>query len=199
MGDKPRLPRREYDLPKKPATDDWVKVEKRLEQWRMRSQRNRAFHYEASRSSQRYHYALGIPTVGLSTMVATLGFLSLSGTVSFWINALVAGLGSLAAILAALQTFLNFGSRAEAHRKAGVRYGNITRDIEATLATPRHQRGAIEQIVNRFVERMNSAASEAPPLAEKTLAKTMEDVLSEEEMENPWESDSYRPSRHAAE
>ena len=106
-------------------------VDELLIGWLIHSHKARDRHEEASRRYARGQYALGIPSLIVSTVVGTSVFAALS---SKEIPPLWVGLLSiLAAVLAALQTFLDFGGRSDKHRNAAVRYKSSIRLIEQSL------------------------------------------------------------------
>ncbi len=154
--------------------DGWDQAEERLRAWRMRAERTKAFQQAASRSLHQYYLRIGVPTVLLSALTAGLGFLGLGfdGNMAMYIGISIGCLGTVATIMTALQTFLNFGKASESHQRASVRFGDVARDIEAVLAIPRKDRGDISSVVNRFSERMNAAAGESPPVSERIINRT---------------------------
>ena len=77
-------------------------------------------------------YALGIPTLIVSTVVGTSVFAALSSQSipPIWVGIL----SMVAAVLAALQTFMDFGGRSDKHRLAAVKYKSSIRLLEESLA-----------------------------------------------------------------
>jgi hypothetical protein len=132
---------------------------------------NRTLHYEAGRESSRVHFLMGIPTITLSTAIGTIGFVGVFGPPPLWLPGVTAVLGMATTILTALFTFLHPGAKAYAHRRAGVRFGNVARDIEALLAIPSAARGDVTDVIERFAQRLSSAAEEAPEVTGKLLEK----------------------------
>jgi hypothetical protein len=102
-----------------------------LKGWLIHSHKARDRHDAAARRYARSVIALGIPTLIVSTVVGTSVFAALSAkeTPPLW----VAMLSLLAPVLAALQTFLDFGGRSDKHRAAGVRYKACIRLLEELL------------------------------------------------------------------
>jgi hypothetical protein len=84
----------------------------------------------AGKRSHVMHQTLGIPVVVLTAAVGTTIFATFgTNPDSRWV--IIAGLVSLlAAILAALQTFLGYAQRAERHRAAAVAYSQLKRDLD---------------------------------------------------------------------
>ena len=102
-----------------------------LSGWLIHSHKCRDRHDFASRLSAKGQYGLGIPSLVVSTIVGTSVFSALS---SKEVPALWVGFLSIAAaVLAALQTFMDFGGRSDKHRSAGVKYKAAIRLIEQNM------------------------------------------------------------------
>lgn len=102
--------------------------------WLVHAHKGRDRHDLAARVYERGRYVLGIPTLLASTIVGTSVFSTLSSPgappTPLWV-----GLFSvLAAILAALQTFLDLPTRSERHRATGVKYKAAIRELEQMRA-----------------------------------------------------------------
>ena len=88
-----------------------------LNGWLIHSHKCRDRHDVAARLYAKGQYALGIPSLVVSTIVGTSVFAALSSNEA---PALWVGMLSIAAaVLAALQTFMDFGGRSDKHRSAG--------------------------------------------------------------------------------
>jgi hypothetical protein len=99
-----------------------------LNGWLIHSHKCRDRHDAAARLYAKGQYALGIPSLVVSTIVGTSVFSALS---SKEVPALWVGILSIAAaVLAALQTFMDFGGRSDKHRSAGVKYKAAIRLLE---------------------------------------------------------------------
>ena len=99
-----------------------------LNGWLIHSHKCRDRHDDAARLYAKGQYALGIPSLVVSTVVGTSVFSALS---SNEVPALWVGILSIAAaVLAALQTFMDFGGRSDKHRSAGVKYKAAVRLLE---------------------------------------------------------------------
>src|SRR5687767_10129624 len=96
--------------------------------WLVHAHKARDRHDLASRTYARGQYALGIPALIASTVVGTSLFASLSSrqVTPLWVGLLSIG----AAVLAAIQTFMDFGGRSDKHRLAGVKYKAAIRGLE---------------------------------------------------------------------
>ena len=102
-----------------------------LSGWLIHSHKARDRHDLASRTYARGQYALGIPALVVSTIVGTSLFSALA---SKEVPGLWVGLLSIAAaVLTAVQTFMDFGGRSDKHRIAAVKYKASIRAIEYLL------------------------------------------------------------------
>lgn len=99
--------------------------------WLVHCHKARDRHDEAARRYAKGQFALGIPSLIVSTVVGTSVFAALSSkeVPPLWVGVL----SILAAVLAALQTFMDFGSRSDKHRVAAVKYKSSIRLIEESL------------------------------------------------------------------
>ena len=99
-----------------------------LNGWLIHAHKGRDRHDSAARRYTSYRYWLGVPTLIISTIVGTSVFSALTSQVSppLW----VAILSVSAAVLTALQTFLDFATRADRHRATAVKYKAVIREIE---------------------------------------------------------------------
>ena len=96
--------------------------------WLVHSHKSRDRHDLASRTYARGQYALGIPALAASTIVGTSVFSALA---SKEVPPLWVGLLSIAAaVLAAVQTFVDFGGRSDKHRLSAVKYKAAIRALE---------------------------------------------------------------------
>lgn len=138
---------------------------KLLEVWRRRARRAQTAHYSAANRADRRTLLIGLPIIILTTLSATTVF---AGGVSDRPFALAAGLMSvIAAILAGIQTFLRFPERAEKHRIAGTRFGDIKRELELLIAVPsdneQELKGKLKDIKEQW-RKLNEESPTAPGL-----------------------------------
>jgi hypothetical protein len=92
-------------------------------------------HAIASERLGKWHYALGIPVVILTTIVGTAAFASLAdlSKVNVTIAVLTGVFSATAATLAALQTFFSFGERSRNHAQASDKFFALWRRMQRTL------------------------------------------------------------------
>lgn len=109
--------------------------EELLEEWLSKLRRLHRGHWATARVLNRRGLVLGLWATGLSAMAGTTLFASWDSGSEAW--RLVAGILSMAAaILVALQTFLNYPDRAHKHRAAGSQYGTLRRSTEINEIFP---------------------------------------------------------------
>lgn len=142
--------------------DEWYKASPLLNIWLNRVRDNQLQHFDAGSFYDRANTLLGIPTIVLTAIVGTTVFASLQKQVSFKIQIAVGAISVLAAVLAALQTFLRFTERAERHRSAAAHYGAIRRRIEAVGYIPIADRGGPGEFIKTVQTDLDSLASSVP-------------------------------------
>ena len=114
-----------------------VGLDELLTGWLIHTHKARDRHDEAARRYAKGQYALGIPSLIVSTIVGTSVFAALSSkeVPPLWVGLL----SILAAVLAALQTFLDFVGRSDKQRSAAMvqlkRGAEPTKDDIAAIRT----------------------------------------------------------------
>ena len=144
-----------------------------LEKWSAKAKWYRDAHYSASVRLRRMHFGLGIPSVAFSAVVGTTVFATLQKTVSLNVAVTVGCLSVLAAILAALQTFLRFGERAESHRLVSAEYDAFAKRADflgaAKFSKARPATAELikklEEATDQMLDRLTNVDSKAPELA----------------------------------
>jgi hypothetical protein len=91
-------------------------------------------HYRAALRYSKCHFWLGVPTVFLAAIVGTSVFATLQSKPDLAWQIVIGLMSIAAAVLSALQSFLNLNEKAEKHRTAGARYNAIGRELEQLLA-----------------------------------------------------------------
>lgn len=134
-------------------------LEQVLNDWYERVSATQRAHYLSAEHFSRKSYWLGIPVIGLTTLVGTSVFATIQKQPELWLQ-LTVGLASVtAAVLASLQTFLGYSERAEKHRVAGAKYGALGRELEALRASPN---GQPEDAISELRKRLDALALESP-------------------------------------
>jgi hypothetical protein len=136
-----------------------------LQNWHHRVYAAQSAYYLEADRFRRWHFLLGITVVVMSTIVGSSAFAE-KGT-GYGLPSLMIGvLGSLAAILAGLQTFLKLAESAAHHGVAADWYASIRREIEELQALPQHLRGNVRITLDAIRQNMNKAGQNAPELSE---------------------------------
>jgi hypothetical protein len=135
---------------------DPVETTELLRGWQLHVARRRAIHEAAARRLQRASTWLAVPTTILAAVAGTSAFAAArsdSATDTLGIVGLVVGLG--AAVTSHLQSNLNLGARAEAHRLAAGSY----------------------KVLLRTFERLSPDVGQLPPIgADDALSATLQDI-----------------------
>jgi len=122
-------------------------VEALLEDWHHRVYAAQSAHYASADLFRTLNYVVGVPAVIFSSVVGTALFAGMEKDSQRTL--LVASTSILAAVLAALQTFLRFAERATLHATAADWYSAIRRDIEEILHLPVEERGTPKDCLDK--------------------------------------------------
>jgi hypothetical protein len=126
--------------------------------WARKAERASNAHYDAARYFSRLNYWIGIPAVGLSSIVGTTVFATFQKTVEGKWQFLIAFLSVTVAILTGIQTFLRFSERSEKHRLSGARYSAIARELE------QHKNSPSSEFIDSIRGRLDGQGEEAPSI-----------------------------------
>ena len=149
-----------------------TKLERVLEEWRLRAWAGQIAHYRVSSHLRRYNVWLGLPVVILTTAVGTSLFATLNqADVPVELRILVGAISLAAAVLAGAQTFFSFAQRADRHVIAADWYASIRRKIEQLQATPRGFRDSPKAFLDQIRKEMNSVGSQSPEIGEETWSQ----------------------------
>ena len=142
-----------------------------LIRWRRNCFRSQIANYNCANRCANRNYCLGIPTVILSAIVATSVFAALGKTVELHIQITVGLVSVLAAVLAALQTFLKLDELASKHRSIAAEYGSVKRRLDQEVAKLRTGDEVVQQTVDSIRERMDTLSREGPVVPRDIWAK----------------------------
>ena len=160
------------DVEHPPATRWTVEQSQLLKHWHAHASAAQHAHYLLASRYRRANLWIGIPAVVASTVVGTSLFASLAEAndealiVSPTIRFLIGATSVIAAILAAVQTFLGFAKRAEQHVQAADWYSAIRRKIEETLSFRPDDRGDPKRVLDDVRSEMNRASQTYPEIGE---------------------------------
>jgi hypothetical protein len=151
--------------------------------WFRRCRESQRVHYEYGSSLEKRNYWLGVPTIILSTAVGTAVFASIESSTASAKYGLWCGLVSMtAAILAALQTFLNLPDRAAKHKAAGARYGAIRRRLEVLKTIPPATADEMRVELAEIKDQMDCLAAEAPGIPSSVKQRIDREMKSTEHL-----------------
>jgi hypothetical protein len=147
----------------------WTRqVERVLDDWRTRAWAAQIAHYRVASRLRSSNVWLGLPVVIFTTAIGTSLFATLNEErLRMWLRLVVGGISVMAAILAGIQTFLNFAQRADQHVLAADWYASIRRRIDQQLATPRNGRGDPKKFLDEVRKDMNNVGSQSPEIGER--------------------------------
>ena len=141
-----------------------------LKDWRQRTAAASEAHYKLASALRRKNLWLGVPVVFFTSIVGTslFGTLADPNVLNPPAVKIAIGLISLvAAILAALQTFLRFGERAEKHVVAADWYAAVRRDIDQLLALSAKERGTPKSCFDRIRKQMSKVGQHSPEIGDR--------------------------------
>jgi hypothetical protein len=137
-----------------------------LEQWLNAARIAHIGHSRAAAQYSRMHLYIGLPVTVLAAAVGSSVFASVSTTEVWWAVS-VTGVASIAAaILSALQTFLNYSERAAVHAAAAAKFGALRRRIEVIIVSPFDQSRLVQE-VQAVEEHWKTIDEGAPVLAQR--------------------------------
>jgi hypothetical protein len=144
-----------------------------LERWLKRARESQFAHYEAADRLKKLNYWFGVPVVAITSIVGTSVFASLNSTEGLNDNTRIAvgAISVMAAVLASLQTFLDFSEQAGKHRITGARYGIARRALEDLVA------GGADSVsqdqMDQIRKEIDGLAVEAPNISKRVLERAM--------------------------
>ena len=143
-------------------------VDKLAKDWFRRCRESQRVHYEYGSALERRHLRLGLPAIGLSTIVGTAVFSSWeSASKHGWLRIAFGLLSMMAAATAAFQTFLNLSDRAAKHKAAGASYGTIRRELELLKTLPPETEKEMRQRLEEIKHSMDELAASVPGIPSK--------------------------------
>jgi hypothetical protein len=135
-------------------------VEELLRGWLLPAHKARARQDEAARRDEKRRDCIGAPAVAFSAIAGTSVVASINNSPSEWVSLLIGLLGISAAVLAGLQTFLDYPTRLAQHHAAGTKYKAIIRELEQVLVGS--QSAFPPTLVSDVRERLDELEAAAP-------------------------------------
>lgn len=120
-----------------------------------------------NRSEKRYSYLnnyLAIPSIVLSTVVATIGGIFAGNDTASYASSFVS---IIVSILSTLNSYFLFAKRAESHRITAISYSKLYLQISIELSLPRSKRQTVKiflKNVSEQVQRLNEIAPNVPDI-----------------------------------
>lgn len=133
-----------------------------IDRWHESIRHSQKAHYRTATLLARYHFALGLVTVVLSTVVGSSLFSTLQKEASFSAKLIIGAASVLAAVFAAAQGFLRYSERADTHRKVAAALSAMKRELEVQQAFPAQERGEQSQYASDFLARWRALLEDAP-------------------------------------
>jgi len=135
--------------------------------WLIHVHKCRDRHDLAARRCDTLRYVVGVPTITLTAIVGTSVFSTLGHEPDLPVKLLV-GLSSVAAaVLAALQTFLDYPARAERHRAAAAKYKGLIHEIEQALCDDFSPSLREPKTVDRLRDRLADLEESSPVVPQR--------------------------------
>jgi len=136
-----------------------------LKDWSHRADESSKNHFARARKLSSLNMALGIPVVVLTTVVGTSVFATLQQSLNTTIRIIGGVAVVIAAVLAALETWLRLGEYVERNRAAAEMWSAIRREITEMLALPAPvARGGQRGYLDDLRKRMDEIAAESPEM-----------------------------------
>ena len=150
-------------------------LHKVMEKWQKRSITSQSAHYDAGNHYEKLFLVLGCLVVTLSAAIGSAEVLVPSSRIAEigadHVKAVSGVISLLIAILAGLQTFLKFSQKAERHRVAGAKYGDIRRSLEEIDIVSIESVSDAKIELHEVKKRMDSMALESPELPNRIVKK----------------------------
>ncbi|MDQ4028478.1 MAG: SLATT domain-containing protein [Actinomycetota bacterium] len=154
--------------------------EELLRGWLLHAHKGRDRHDEAARRLDRYRYAIGVPATLFAAAAGTSAVAAWQRDAPHEALSLLAGaVGFIAAVLASLQTYLNYGARAEQHRVAGTRYKALIREMENHIGRLDVGCSKVGREPSPNAQQSRSANVDDPTMRPRPESKTRPDEQSE--------------------
>ena len=133
-----------------------------LAEWKSRiANFQNAQHEQANRLDKR-HYRLGVPATVFSAVAGTTVFATLGKDFSIEARLIVAFVSIATAILTAMQTFQNYGKRAEACRSTSHQFGILRREIDILEQFPPTSEKEMQTALQALNSRIGEITKDAP-------------------------------------
>jgi hypothetical protein len=130
--------------------------------WHRRARQVQLSCYSAAKWFDFWHFVIGAPLILLTAFGATSFYKSLEASHHRSVIITTEVIGLLLPILAALQTFLGYGQRAEKFRTTAAKYGSIRREMEQGSALSLNTEQDADKFMGELRTELDTLAREAP-------------------------------------
>ncbi|MDQ4098687.1 MAG: SLATT domain-containing protein [Actinomycetota bacterium] len=166
-----------------------------LQQWCTGVRISHVAHEKAAARYDKIGRLLGVTVVILSTIVGTAIFATMAESPSTLLRVVTGVLSTTAAVVAAVQAFLNYPQRTADHREAAMRFGTLRRRLEQFIAFPPADGLALAKAMGEFAQEWDDVDSAAPSLPQPIYDRAKRYVEGRQERER--EARSVQEARPA--
>lgn len=133
-----------------------------LTDWFRRARESQYTHYASAEFYSKMHYWLGIPTIALGVIVGTAVFASFESEAVGGYKIALGLISILSSVLAALNTFLDFSSKAEKHRSAAAGYSSIRKTLERIKTSEQDYANSFNNEMEKLQKELDTLADKSP-------------------------------------
>ena len=142
-----------------------------LKDWYVRIRVAQKGHYQDASQLKRSNRYIGITVVALSTIVGTGVFASIEQNLSIYFQIATGLFSLLAAVLASLQTFLNYSDKSEKHLEAARKLSELKKEIEQALVIEKENQNKTVEFVIYIRSKWSKITNDAPIISESNFKK----------------------------
>ena len=145
--------------------------EELLRGWLLHAHKARDRHGLAAQECERRRLQIGVPAIALPAIAGTSVFASIGSSPNTALVILVGSIGVTAAVLTALQTFLDYPGRATRHHRAGARYKAFVRELEQLLEGRLDKETVTQNVITDLRQRLDALEELAPVVGRRISGK----------------------------
>jgi len=136
-----------------------------LRGWLMHAHKARDRHGLAARRAERNRYLVGVPAIVLAAIAGTSIFASIGASPGIAAVIVVGAISVSAAVLTALQTFLDYPGRAARHHAAAATYKACIHELEQLLTGPLDPALVTDATITDLRKRLDQLEESSPVVA----------------------------------
>jgi len=158
----------------KPPVEQGVSDDKRalMDNWKGVTAMIYKMHYKSADKARRIHYALNSVVIVLTTLTGSTLLIKYVTDVTGY-EAVPLILAFAATLMSTVQTFLNFGGRAEAHKETGARFAALNKEINHIIAFADEMDSAdLDRRLTEFRKNWDALSLEAPTVFQSVLPES---------------------------